>query len=237
VIAGHEFGLEEMLRLILERERNTIGYAYRMGFDVDTGRRIAVEFEMPSYKAMENSALHPCIAHVSQPMAVHEIFDSEYHRFNSAKMIPDYHPCFVAYVKRIKPDIDAGCDGFTEYGCSGYWHSRENEIDWLDYQNTREFKLDFIKFIKLNQNLTTEEYQIGELGGKDKYKSTRLNWSRDSDMASTLRASERRRSEKNNFRTKIFHTNFLFKDECKVCEHPSKCSDDCPVYRRIENPC
>ena len=203
-IAQIEAKLEIMLGLILDRARNKIGYAYRMGFDFDTGKRIAVEFELPPYEITNDPASNPHISHVSKPMIVHEIFDSDYHRFESTKMIPDYEPCFVEFAKKIDVKRAASADGEKNNDIDWPVYQKSN-IDWLEYQYTMEFQLDFIKLIKQHPKLTVEEYHVGKSDVENKYKSTRLNWRRDIDTGPPLRASEMRRRESNPFRTLVFH--------------------------------
>lgn len=164
-----------------ERSHGKLKYEYRIGYNIDDGGILtAVEFELDpnkitvvgmntkednqpdmvqKLKSSINRTGH--IDHATGELKVHAIFNKNHKSYNSCRIVP----MFTQHMDSI---IKIAQELFGNELNSSMTESRADEI----------FGKAACEFVKRN-HMQPELYKVGELGGKNKYKTTKLFWNRE----------------------------------------------------------
>ena len=164
-----------------ERSHGKLKYEYRIGYNIDDGGILtAVEFELDpnkitvvgmntkednqpdmvqKLKSSINRTGH--IDHATGELKVHAIFNKNHKSYNSCRIVP----MFTQHMDSI---IEIAQELFGNELNSSMTESRADEI----------FGKAACEFVKRN-HMQPELYKVGELGGKNKYKTTKLFWNRE----------------------------------------------------------
>lgn len=199
--AAHGYFVENK-KYMTEKSHGDLKYCYRIGFDKNTGEEVAVQFELDPnnitaagdprqvagarntiYKSgifsnlsnddkvivaasgSKNSSIYSdaldktkkfikklgIIDFITGPAKVVSIFSKNHMKLQSVDLIPLFSTFIETKVKEVKPKL--------------------GDMKLNDWMDSNEFK----KMVK-ESSAPSEKYEVGKVGGENKYKTTKLLW-------------------------------------------------------------
>jgi hypothetical protein len=182
----------EAVNLFQEKSHGALKYCYRMGYNIDNGKPIAIQFELDPNKitAVGNDMKHPDESSIdihdatilntvksnikrkghndfiSDDLRVNSIFDDSHRSYQKVRIVPYLGSNFYGLIKRAY-------DKITNTNPTTFEQLKklvDNNNEWLDYiVSTKEF-------LTILKDSPYEEYEIGKFQGKDKYKMTKIQF-------------------------------------------------------------
>ena len=193
-VSVSEFMDSDQISEITEKSHGALKYCYRIGFDVNTGKEVAIEFildpdtitkvgDITNIKnasiksntkvnvlnvaedaidiAKKNVRKYGHIDFTTDALRVHRIFFRGGESINSVEFIPMFSKEVTASMNKV-----------------ARFAKLPKGTSSLDVFNHKEFPGILQREIQSNHT-AIERYKVGEMSGKDKYKTTKLMWDHD----------------------------------------------------------
>jgi len=147
------------------KRANIVKYIYRMGYDINTGKQVAVQFifepnkdkVVDTVKMMYSHNKH--INHLTNAFKVKTIFTRDNQKFKKVTLIPVANKDLIP----ILFQIDNEC-------------KNDPNKQMVDIINDQNIQMRLFQEIKKIPDIGKESYTVGKIEGEGKYKTTKLFW-------------------------------------------------------------
>ena len=178
--AENKIKLESLYDILFKKSYGALKYAYRMGFDVDTGKRTAIQFELnpESIPAVDNEYMTSRhINHLNKPQKVLSIFHQDGRPLKSVSIIPTFDSNVINLFDYIFMELKTKKPELFKRIVSDY----DKKIKL--FMKLDLFQKMFVLSTKELPKESFEDYHINENDddkqGDGRYKSTKLFWSNE----------------------------------------------------------